>query len=254
MLMPMLDSDSASPVISFNQVTKSFYLQHQKTLKEMLVALMSRKKTRESITALKDISFQINKGESIGVIGKNGAGKSTLLKMIAGVSQPTFGKVSVSGRLIPLIELGAGFHPELTGQENIFLNASILGMSRHEVKLKYKQIVDFSELGEFLDTPVKFYSSGMYMRLAFSVAVSLDPEILLVDEMLAVGDLQFQQKCLQRMKEFRDQGVTIIFVGHSMETMKEFCTRVLYLKEGHLQYDGVTNEAIKQYLTDISLV
>src|SRR5690242_804387 len=182
--------------ISLLGVKKQFYFQHQRTLKEFVQALFRRQKTLERVEALHNVSFTITKGESVGIIGKNGAGKSTLLKLIAGVSVPTEGTVTVSGRIAPLIELGAGFHPELTGRENIYLNGVILGLSRTEIDRKYGQIVEFAGVERFLDTPVKRYSSGMYTRLAFSIAAHLEPDILIVDEVLAVGDAEFQQKCL----------------------------------------------------------
>ncbi len=234
--------------IKFEKVEKYFLYTHQKTLKEMIQALFKRKKTLERIHALKNINLEIKKGETVGIIGRNGAGKSTLLKLVAGVSQPNSGNVFVNGRVVPLIELGAGFHPELTGRENIFLNGVILGLSEKEIKSKIDQIIEFSEIKKFIDTPVKFYSSGMYMRLAFSVSVFVDPEILLVDEILAVGDNQFQNKCLARMEEFKKKGVTIIFVSHSLETVKKFCQRVIFLKEGKIITDGQPEKVIYDYL------
>lgn len=236
--------------IKFDKVEKYFLYTHQKTLKEMIQALFKKNKTLERIHALKNISLEIKRGETVGIIGRNGAGKSTLLKLIAGVSQPTSGNVYVNGRVVPLIELGAGFHPELTGRENIFLNGVILGLSEKEIKTKINQIIEFSEIKKFIDTPVKFYSSGMYMRLAFSVSVFVDPDILLVDEILAVGDNQFQNKCLARMEEFKKKGVTIIFVSHSLETVKKFCQRVIYLKEGKIITDGQSEEVINYYLSN----
>lgn len=234
--------------ISFEKVDKKYFIHYQKTLKELAQAIMSRDKIREKIHALSDISFTVQKGETLGIIGRNGAGKSTILKLIAGVSRPTSGNLSVLGRVSPLIELGSGFHFELSGRENIFLNGVLLGLSEKEVKQNYDKIVSFSELtGTFIDMPVKQYSSGMFMRLAFSVAVHTNPDILLVDEILAVGDTKFQQKCLKKMTEFRKKGVTIVFVSHSMATIESFCPRVLYLKNGVLQYDGETDRAIKLY-------
>lgn len=237
--------------VVFKNVTKTYPLLHQKTLKELTQALFTRKKTIEPIHALKNINLVIKKGETVGVIGKNGAGKSTLLKLIAGVSYPTLGKLTVNGRVVPLIELGAGFHPELSGKENIFLNGVILGMKEEYLVEKFLEIVEFSEIPmKFIYTPVKYYSSGMFMRLAFSVAVFSQPEILLVDEILAVGDISFQKKCLGKMNEFKKQGVTIIFVSHSMEQIKDFCQRVIYLKEGKIEYDGEVKEGIKFYLNN----
>lgn len=244
--------------INAEKIHKYFYLNYQRTLKELVQAIFVGQKTREQLHALDDVNFKINKGESIGIIGKNGAGKSTLLKLIAGVSFPTSGKLEVKGRIAPLIELGAGFHPELSGKENIFLNGVILGMDEKYLVQKFKEVVDFSEISmKFIYSPVKHYSSGMYMRLAFSVAIFTQPEILLVDEILAVGDQAFQKKCLDKMNEFKNQGVTIVFVSHAMEKVQEFCERVLYLKDGKLEYDGNPKQAIslftKKWLLTIGL-
>jgi len=234
--------------ISFKNVSKSYPLFYQKTLKEFFQALFTQKKTIEKVEALKNINLSIKKGETVGVIGKNGAGKSTFLKLIAGVSYPTSGKVNVYGKVVPLIELGAGFHPELSGKENIFLNGVILGMEERYLVEKFSEIVSFSEIPmDFIFTPVKYYSSGMFMRLAFSVAVFSKPEILLVDEILAVGDIAFQKKCLDKMNEFKKQKVTIVFVSHSMEQVKNFCDKVIYLKEGRVEYEGEVEEGVKKY-------
>lgn len=235
--------------IEFVNVDKYFYLQHQKTIKELVAAIFHQKKTLERVHALKNVSFKIKKGESVGIIGKNGAGKSTLLKLMAGVSSPTTGSVNINGRISPLIELGAGFHPELNGKENIFLNGVILGMEEKFLIDKFQEIVDFSEIDmKFIYTPVKYYSSGMYMRLAFAVAIFTQPDILLVDEILAVGDTAFQAKCIAKMEEFKKEGVTTLFVSHSMEAVKSFCQRVIYLKEGKVIFDGDVIEGIKMYM------
>jgi len=235
--------------IEFTSVDKYFYLQHQKTIKELVAAIFHQKKTLERVHALKNVSFKIKKGETVGVIGKNGAGKSTLLKLMAGVSSPTTGSVRITGRISPLIELGAGFHPELSGKENIFLNGVILGMEEKFLIDKFQEIVDFSEIDmKFIYTPVKYYSSGMYMRLAFAVAIFTEPDILLIDEILAVGDTAFQAKCIKRMEEFKKEGVTTLFVSHSMESVKSFCDRVIYLKEGKVEFDGGVEEGIKKYV------
>jgi len=235
--------------ISFKNVSKSYPLFYQKTLKEFFQALFTKKKTIEKVEALKNINLSIKKGETVGVIGKNGAGKSTFLKLIAGVSYPTSGKVNVYGKVVPLIELGAGFHPELSGKENIFLNGVILGMEERYLVEKFSEIVSFSEIPmDFIFTPVKYYSSGMFMRLAFSVAVFSKPEILLVDEILAVGDIAFQKKCLDKMNEFKKQKVTIVFVSHSMEQVKNFCDKVIYLKEGRVEYEGEVEEGVRRYI------
>src|SRR3989344_496415 len=233
--------------ISFENVDKYFYFQHQKTLKEFVQALFVQRKTLERVHALKNVSFNIKQGESVGVIGRNGAGKSTLLKIIAGVSTQTTGKVTVNGRVVPLLELGAGFHPELTARENVFLNGVILGLKEKYIENTLNEIIDFAEISEFVDVPVKYFSSGMYMRLAFSVAIFVDPEILLVDEILSVGDSAFRVKCLRKMLEFKKKGVTIVFVSHDLKTVESFCDRAIYLKTGAIEYDGEVKTALKQY-------
>ncbi len=234
--------------IVLRNVHKYFFLQHQKTLKELVQAVFKNRKTLEKVHALNNISLSIEKGESVGIIGKNGAGKSTLLKLIAGVSSPTSGVITVCGKVVPLIELGAGFHPELTGKENIFLNGVILGMKESYLKEKFSEIVNFAEIGNFIDVPFKFYSTGMKMRLAFSVAVFVNPDILLLDEIMAVGDLEFQKKCLAKMEEFKRKGTTTIFISHNMEAVKNFCDRVIYLREGRVMFDGEVNQGIEMYL------
>ncbi len=222
------------PVIEFSQVTKSYSLQKQKTLKELAQALVLGESTKNEFTALSNINFKIFPGETVGVIGPNGSGKSTILKLIAHVTYPTKGKVFVHGRVSPLIELGAGMHPELTGTENISLNGSILGLSQKEIKNKYKDIVDFAELWEFIDQPIKHYSSGMYMRLGFAIAVHTNPDILLVDEILSVGDVKFQEKCFKKMEEFKKSDTTILYVSHSLKSIYSFCDKIISLKNGEL--------------------
>jgi ABC-type polysaccharide/polyol phosphate transport system ATPase subunit len=238
------------PIIEFKNVTKQFSLQSHKTFKEFLPALFMGEKTHESFTALKDISFSVKRGETLGIIGPNGSGKSTILKLIAGVMSPTSGKVTVRGKVSPLIELGAGFHPELTGRENIFLNGAILGLSQHQIKDKFKEIVDFGELWEFIDQPIKHYSSGMYMRLAFAVAVNVEPEILIVDEILAVGDTNFQEKCFKKMENFKQSGVTIIFVSHSLIQVQSFCNETIYINHNSLIAKGTTDTVCQLYQND----
>jgi ABC-type polysaccharide/polyol phosphate transport system ATPase subunit len=226
---------SSQTVIKFDHVTKQFSKLNQKTFKEFLPALFRGEKTTESFTALNDISFEIKKGETVGIIGPNGSGKSTILKLIAGVMSPNAGTVTVHGNVSPLIELGAGFHPELTGRENIYLNGSILGLKRKEITQKLQSIIDFAELQEFIDQPVKHYSSGMYMRLAFAVAIHTQPEILIVDEILAVGDSAFQAKCFKKMEEFqKSKDVTIVFVSHNLEQIKKFCTKVISINHSKI--------------------
>ncbi len=199
--------------------------------------------------ALTNVSFDVNEGDVLGIIGKNGAGKSTILKILSRVTTPTSGQFKVRGRIASLLEVGTGFHPELTGRENIFLNGAILGMRRHEITSKFDEIVDFSGVEKFIDTPVKRYSSGMYVRLAFAVAAHLEPEILVVDEVLAVGDVAFQNKCMGKMSEVSKQGRTILFVSHNMQAMSQLCTRGLLLQHGFVAYDGTIGESIKRYLS-----
>lgn len=233
--------------ISTDRVTKIFFKQEQRTLKELIPSLLKGIKPGEFIKALDDVSFDLNPGDIVGVLGRNGAGKSTLLKLIAGVSNPTEGTLEVEGKIAPLIELGAGFHPELTGRENVYLNGSILGLSKKDIDKKMDMIIRFAELEEFIDSPVKHYSSGMYMRLGFSVAVNVPFDILLTDEILAVGDVEFQQKCLKKMQAFKKQNKIIVFVSHSIETVESFCTKGLLLDHGKQVYFGDVHEAASRY-------
>ena len=204
--------------------------------------------TNKEFGALKDINFEVKEGEVVGIVGRNGAGKSTLLKVLSRITKPTTGRIELNGRVASLLEVGTGFHPELTGRENVFLNGSILGMSRVEIRQKFDEIVDFSGIEMFLDTPVKRYSSGMYVRLAFAVAAHLEPEILVVDEVLAVGDAEFQQKCLGKMSSVASSGRTILFVSHNMAAMKDLCTRGIYLKSGQVHLIGDINKVVSEYL------
>ena len=197
--------------------------------------------------ALKDISFDVKKGETFGIIGKNGAGKSTILGLIAGVLRPNKGCVTVKGRVSPLLELGAGFHPELTGRENIMLKGVLIGLTRSEVLKKMDEIIDFSELNDFIDQPVRIYSSGMLARLGFSIVASLDPEILLIDEILAVGDMDFQKKCIQRMAEFKKRGVTIVFVSHNLVSVENICDRLLWIENHSGKRLGETKDILNEY-------
>jgi lipopolysaccharide transport system ATP-binding protein len=210
--------------------------------------LGSAAELNETIWALKDISFQIHSGEVVGIIGRNGAGKSTLLKILSGISDPTEGYADIYGRVGSLLEVGTGFHPELTGRENIFLNGAILGMKKAEIESKLDEIVAFAEIDKFLDTPVKHYSSGMYVRLAFSVAAHLEPEILLVDEVLAVGDVAFQRKCLGKMDDVAQTGRTVIFVSHNMGLLQTLCQRGIFLQQGSVHTDGAITDAVDAYL------
>ncbi len=239
--------ESEPPGIEFAQVSKRFQLQEGKTLREFVPALFRGRAWSPPFYALRNVSFNVARGETLGIIGRNGSGKSTILKLIAGLPAPSEGEIAVCGRVSPLIELGAGFHPDLTGRENVFLNASILGLSQKEVRARFDEIISFAELWDFVDTPVKRYSSGMYIRLGFSVAVHSDPEILLVDEVLSVGDSAFQEKCLEKMHEFQKLGTTIVVVSHSMDLMRKFCPRVLLLEGGHLVGDGSSAEMTRRY-------
>jgi len=203
----------------------------------------------EEVWALKDVSFQVKQGEVLGIIGRNGAGKSTLLKILSRVTAPTLGKIKVKGRVASLLEVGTGFHPELTGRENIYLNGSILGMNRSEIDRKFDEIVDFSEVEKFIDTPVKRYSSGMYVRLAFAVAAHLDPEILVVDEVLAVGDAEFQKKCLGKMSEVAQDGRTVLFVSHNMDSIEKLCIRAILMDRGNIKFQSANvKSVIDEYL------
>ncbi len=207
----------------------------------------SRDQSTEDFWALRDVSFEVRPGEVLGIIGRNGAGKSTLLKILGRITRPTSGTARIRGRMGTLLEVGTGFHPELTGRENIFLSGSILGMHRHEIKQKFDAIVDFAELEQFLETPVKRYSSGMYVRLAFAVAAHLEPEILLIDEVLAVGDVAFQRKCLSKMENLAGESRTVLFVSHNMEAVRQLCPRSVLLDGGRVIHDGATPEALRTY-------
>jgi len=233
--------------IEFHEVSKRFQLAEGRTLREFVPLLFKGQGFSEPFYALHDISFSIGRGETIGMVGRNGSGKSTILKLIAGVMAPSTGEVRVLGRVSPLIELGAGFHPDLTGRENIHLNASILGMTSREINGQFNPIVDFAELWEFIDTPVKRYSSGMYMRLGFSVAIHSNPEILLVDEVLSVGDTYFQEKCLAKMHEFQARGTTIVVVSHTLELIRKFCERAMLIDNGRLLAEGTPDEVVARY-------
>jgi len=206
------------------------------------------KRSIEQFWALKDVGFEVKRGEVLGIIGRNGAGKSTLLKVLSRITEPTLGEVRLSGKVASLLEVGTGFHPELTGRENIFLNGAILGMSRHEIRARFDEIVEFAGVAKFLDTPVKHYSSGMYVRLAFAVAAHLRTEILIIDEVLAVGDMEFQKKCLGKMGEVTKDGRTVLFVSHNMQAVSTLTTRCLLLQKGGCVFQGATREAISAYL------
>lgn len=237
-------------MIQVDNVSMRFKLAHDRisSLKEYMTKLIKRELRYEEFWALKNVSFNVSKGEVVGIIGKNGAGKSTLLKIISGILKPTKGSVTCSGSIVPMLELGSGFDHDLTGRENIFLNGAILGYGKEFLESKFEEILDFSELGRFIDVPIRNYSSGMLMRLAFSIATVVNPEILIVDEILAVGDAAFQEKSKARMIELMSGGTTVLFVSHSIEQIKELCSRVLWLEQGNIILDGNPCEVCDLYL------
>jgi lipopolysaccharide transport system ATP-binding protein len=240
-----------SSVIRFEHVSKKFNLHYERarSFQELALNLFRRNNgSREEFWALQDVSFAVEQGETVGLVGPNGAGKSTALKLISRIIEPSSGQVEVSGRIGALLELGAGFHPDLTGRENVYLNGSILGLNRAQIRRKLDDIVAFAELERFIDVPVKHYSSGMYVRLGFSVAVHTEPEVLLVDEVLAVGDAAFQRKCLERIDRMRSEGVTILLVSHNTETVRATCSRALWLEDGQLVTDGSAEAVVTRYL------
>ncbi len=240
-----------SIAIRFDGVSKKFILHHDRprAFQETVINFFRRENgSREEFWAVRNVSFQVEQGESVGIIGPNGAGKSTLLKLATRILEPTMGHVEVRGRLSALLELGAGFHSDLTGRENIYLNASVLGVPRPEIRRRFDDIVDFADLGHFIDMPVKHYSSGMQVRLGFAIATTIDPEILIVDEVLAVGDSAFQRRCFDRIDQLRDQGVTILFVSHSAEMVHSVCSRAFWLENGELLADGTSTSVVARYL------
>ncbi len=242
-----MQTESNANGIELRGVGKRFQLHEGRTLREFLPAFLRGRGISEPFYALRDVTFSIKRGETVGIVGHNGSGKSTALKLIAGVMAPTEGEVWVAGRVSPLIELGAGFHPDLTGEENVHLNASILGISMRQSHERFDDIVNFAELWDFIDTPVKRYSSGMYARLGFSVAVHSDPDILLVDEVLSVGDAAFQEKCFAKMRDFQDQGVTIVLVSHGLDLIRQFCHRALLLDRGRIVEEGSPEIIVRRY-------
>jgi ABC-2 type transport system ATP-binding protein len=225
--------------------TKEFTLRYHRTIKQITVAALRRQKISDTFMAVQDVSFSVEEGESVGLMGLNGSGKSTLLKMINGVMKPDHGSILTRGRIAGLIATGAGFHPQLTGRDNVFLNAAILGMSEAETRRKLDAIIEFADIGRFLDTPVGHYSSGMFSRLGFAVAVHTDSDIFLIDEVLAVGDRPFKRKCLARMEEIRQEGRTMFYVSHAAASVRKMCDRVLVLEQGVLRYDGPVDEGIR---------
>jgi lipopolysaccharide transport system ATP-binding protein len=246
------------PIIKVDHLAKQYRIGTQDsayaTIRETLVVkattLWKRTpKQQKRIWALRDVSFEVRPGEVVGIIGRNGAGKTTLLKVLSRITEPTTGRIELHGRVGSLLEVGTGFHPELTGRENIYLNGSILGMRRREIDARFDEIVAFAEVSEFVDTPVKRYSSGMYLRLAFAVAAHLEPEILLVDEVLAVGDVQFQKKCMGKIEQVAGEGRTVLFVSHNMPAVQRLCTRGILLSDGKVTRDGDVRSAVREYLT-----
>ncbi|HVM87565.1 MAG TPA: ABC transporter ATP-binding protein [Puia sp.] len=257
----------SSPVIKVENISKQYIIAHENperytALRDVIAKKAKKifsfdqsmrpaqkKKSTEIFWALKDVSFELLEGDRVGIIGRNGAGKSTLLKILSRITEQTYGRITIHGRVASLLEVGTGFHPELTGRENIFLNGAILGMSRNEIRKKFDEIVDFAEIEKFLDTPVKRYSSGMYVRLAFAVAAHLEPEILVVDEVLAVGDAKFQKKCLNKMEDAgKKEGKTVLFVSHNMAAVKSLCNKAIVLHKGQKLFEGDVFESLAKYM------
>ncbi len=239
------EASSLSRII-VDDVHKDFKLRHTHSMKETFVAAMRRRQLSSSFHALDGVSFEIGEGESVALLGFNGSGKSTMLKMISGVLTPDRGKVLIRGRVAGLIEVGAGFHPDLSGRENIYLNAAILGMSRRETEERFDDIVAFSEIEQFIDTEVKHYSSGMFLRLAFAVAIHTEVDILLIDEILSVGDEPFQAKCLARIRELHREGKTLVVVSHDLDMVADLCERAIVLRSGKVVFDGPSHEGVSE--------
>jgi len=239
--------------IKFNRVTKAYDLQAgiRTVFSALKLVTGSDKISSELFHALSDVSFEVKKGEAFGIIGRNGAGKSTILKIIAGVTKPTSGTIEVNGLVSSLIELGAGFHPDMTGRENVYMSGAILGLSKKYIDRKFNEIVDFAELWDFIDVPVKKYSSGMYARLGFAVAVSIEPEILIIDEILSVGDIFFQQRCFTKMREIIESGTTFIFVTHDTAAVQNLCDRAILLESGRVDFVGDATEAVSRYYAKV---
>jgi ABC-type polysaccharide/polyol phosphate transport system ATPase subunit len=250
-----MSGSSRDSVISLTGVSVRYRVPTEQvsTLKEYVIRMLQGRRIEyRAFWALNGLDLEVRRGESLGIIGRNGAGKSTLLKVVARVLRPTKGRVWVNGNVAPLIELGAGFHPELTGRENVFLNGALLGFSQEQMKERFNRIVEFAELGPFMDAALRSYSSGMVMRLGFAVASEVDPDILITDEVLAVGDESFQEKCLARMAEFRAKGTTILFVSHALNTVRAICDRAVWIEQGQLRHSGVVEEVIDAYRTHLA--
>ncbi|MGN6197327.1 ABC transporter ATP-binding protein [Humibacter sp.] len=243
--MPRTSEPAADARIVVDEVRKTFKLRHTHSLKETFIAAIRRKQISSTFNALDQVSFSIGEGESVALLGFNGSGKSTMLKLVSGVFQPDGGQVLTRGRVAGLIEVGAGFHPDLSGRENVFLNAAILGMSRKEIEARFDEIVEFSEIEAFIDTEVKHYSSGMFLRLAFSVAIHTEVDILLVDEILSVGDEPFQRKCLAKIRELHANGKTLVVVSHDLDMVADLCERGILLRKGRMVFDGPSHEAVE---------
>jgi ABC-2 type transport system ATP-binding protein/lipopolysaccharide transport system ATP-binding protein len=251
--VPATETASAEPAIIVDSVSKRFrmFKDRPTNLKEKLTT-RSRSGRGEDFWALRDVSLEIPRGGTYGLIGHNGSGKSTLLKLIAGIHRPTSGTITAHGRVSAMLELGAGFHPELSGRDNIYLNGSILGLSRRQISAAMDDIIEFSGIGEFIDVPVKVYSSGMYVRLGFSIAANLDPELLIIDEIVAVGDEEFQRRCFDRLYELRRKGTTIVFVSHSLALIQTLCDRVAWLEHGRLRAEGPAFEVVDKYVAEVN--
>ena len=232
-------------VIELEGISKRYWQIRERSLLRALIPVGGPNRTE--LWALRDVDLRVGQGETIGIIGHNGAGKSTLLRLLAGVSQPTAGTLAIKGRIAPLLSVGVGFHMEMTGRENVFVNGMLLGLSRDEIRSRFDEIVEFAGLADFIDTPVKFYSSGMFMRLGFSVAVQVDPDVLIVDEVLAVGDISFQLRCLNRMRDLQKAGTTIVFVSHHLHAVHLLCPRVVVMHHGRVDFDGPTEAGIARY-------
>ncbi len=243
----MKENEEYSIIIDDVYKTFNIYLDRANTIKEKLLFLFTRNK-KQKREILKGVNAKIKRGEVVALIGTNGSGKSTLLKLLTKIIYPNKGKIVTNGKLTSLLELGAGFHPDFSGRENIYFNASIFGLTRKEIDDRLEKIIEFSELRDFIDNPVRTYSSGMYMRLAFSVAINVDADILLIDEILSVGDEHFQHKCYEKMKELKKQGKTMIFVTHSMSAVRELCDRTIWLCDGKIKKDGETNQVVEEYV------
>jgi len=243
--LPKTSDTAPDTRIIVDAVRKTFKLRHTHSLKETVIAALRRKQLSSTFNALDDVSFEISAGESVALLGYNGSGKSTLLKLISGVLQPDEGAVLTRGRVAGLIEVGAGFHPDLSGRENIYLNAAILGMTKDEIDARYDEIVAFSEIEKFIDTEVKHYSSGMFLRLAFSVAIHTEVDILLVDEILSVGDEPFQRKCLAKIRQLHAEGRTLVVVSHDLNMVADLCERGILIRGGRMAFDGESHEAVR---------